>query len=771
MTGRFFQYSLLCILVGLLIELEGRSAFGDLIIDNADDVVATWTPITAPAISANVTAEGEGKNGIGRARMLVYNTDTNNRAADFKITDTIAGNRFAFVNGSIEFDYKTLGVGSGGTWTSTNGFPRYLSLKIYGPNGQYIAYDINVWSSSAGSLGWDLDQEWHTVKLKIVNGLPSREGSQFDGVEATTATLPSATGGGGLTSANFPNFWADIQYIVISPFTHLDPDPGAAVLIDNLRLVSEGAYTFPKGTYNITSNLTFNDPVYFEDGALLNISSGATVTFTSNTFSESTGQVFTGNGKVNGLKKLMPEWFGAIGDGITDDTQAIQKALNCCEDGGFSAGTGNVVLLRNSYLVDSLTVNSSFVTIDSENAWLIAKDTGSYPYLLKFTRNFGRIVGTLFIEGNYNLDYECMIQINARHFIAHNVTIWRASLGWLFGNRSWATSGIPGDAEKGDSEIEIIGGATVHCLRGVEAVGANTIVTFSNALIYSYPWTLPEEDPRKAAWESADSTLVRCIGSLVYFTGGGLANFSSKIPLIEVQPIRCTKPQYFSNYGGVYIANAHIESGNLFATANPNQIPTQDSKGNPVVQEMKSLILTSCGGYLTGNNVLINTDPMFTGGIVVKNCNFYGINRTAAVASIANPLAFVDIDMNSFGGYQESSTASCIFPGDANGDGSVDVGDLGILAANYGMSEGATLNHGDFNADEKVDVGDLGILAAAYGTHAGDTDWEARSFETFGQGVSKEDGEKIEGLLCGGLGMPVIALLALMGLMFIKPQV
>ncbi|NLE29641.1 MAG: hypothetical protein GX629_08240 [Phycisphaerae bacterium] len=186
---------------------------------------------------------------------------------------------------------------------------------------------------------------------------------------------------------------------------------------------------------------------------------------------------------------------------------------------------------------------------------------------------------------------------------------------------------------------------------------------------------------------------------------------------------------------------------------------------------MKSLILTSCGGYLTGNNVLINTDPMFTGGIVVKNCNFYGINRTAAVASIANPLAFVDIDMNSFGGYQESSTASCIFPGDANGDGSVDVGDLGILAANYGMSEGATLNHGDFNADEKVDVGDLGILAAAYGTHAGDTDWEARSFETFGQGVSKEDGEKIEGLLCGGLGMPVIALLALMGLMFIKLQV
>ncbi|NLE28459.1 MAG: hypothetical protein GX629_02170, partial [Phycisphaerae bacterium] len=360
---------------------------------------------------------------------------------------------------------------------------------------------------------------------------------------------------------------------------------------------SEGAYRFAKGRYSFTSNIIFDKPVILDEGALFDISEGITVTFGS-AFTAGTGQVFTGKGHVRGLKKLMPEWFGAIGDGITDDTRAIQKTLDCCEDRGYSmgsAGTGNVVVLTGSYLVSSLDVKSTYVTIHSENAWLIAQSTGSYPYLLKFTRHFCRITGTLFIEGNYNLGYECMINVNTRHFIAHNVTIWRASLGWLFGNRSWATSGIPGDAEKGDSEIEIIGGATVHCLRGVEIVGANTIVVFSNALIYSYPWTLPKEDPRKAAWESADSTLVRCIGSLVYFTGGGLANFSSKIPLIEVQPIRCTKPQYFSNYGGVYIANAHIESGNLFATANPNNIPTQDSKGNPVVQEMKSLILTSCG--------------------------------------------------------------------------------------------------------------------------------------------------------------------------------
>jgi hypothetical protein len=60
-------------------------------------------------------------------------------------------------------------------------------------------------------------------------------------------------------------------------------------------------------------------------------------------------------------------------------------------------------------------------------------------------------------------------------------------------------------------------------------------------------------------------------------------------------------------------------------------------------------------------------------------------------------------------------------PGDANGDGVVNVGDLGILAGNYGMLEGATWAMGDFNGDGKVNVGDLGILAGNYGFGAAES--------------------------------------------------
>ena len=56
-----------------------------------------------------------------------------------------------------------------------------------------------------------------------------------------------------------------------------------------------------------------------------------------------------------------------------------------------------------------------------------------------------------------------------------------------------------------------------------------------------------------------------------------------------------------------------------------------------------------------------------------------------------------------------------ILSGDANTDGVVDVGDLGILGANYGSANGKAWVSADFTGDGVVDVGDLAILGANYG--------------------------------------------------------
>ena len=57
-------------------------------------------------------------------------------------------------------------------------------------------------------------------------------------------------------------------------------------------------------------------------------------------------------------------------------------------------------------------------------------------------------------------------------------------------------------------------------------------------------------------------------------------------------------------------------------------------------------------------------------------------------------------------------------PGDANGDGRVDVNDLTIVLTNFGKT-GATWSQGEFTGDGTVDVNDLTIVLSNYGTTHG----------------------------------------------------
>jgi hypothetical protein len=57
--------------------------------------------------------------------------------------------------------------------------------------------------------------------------------------------------------------------------------------------------------------------------------------------------------------------------------------------------------------------------------------------------------------------------------------------------------------------------------------------------------------------------------------------------------------------------------------------------------------------------------------------------------------------------------------GDANLSGMVDVGDVGILATNFGALTGKNWTTGDFNGDGAVNVGDVGILATNFGQAGG----------------------------------------------------
>ena len=73
-------------------------------------------------------------------------------------------------------------------------------------------------------------------------------------------------------------------------------------------------------------------------------------------------------------------------------------------------------------------------------------------------------------------------------------------------------------------------------------------------------------------------------------------------------------------------------------------------------------------------------------------------------------------------------------PGDANGDGTVDLLDLDILGANFGATD-ATVAQGDFNGDTVVDLLDLDILGANFGQSSSEAVPEPTSLLTAGVAV------------------------------------
>jgi len=101
----------------------------------------------------------------------------------------------------------------------------------------------------------------------------------------------------------------------------------------------------------------------FTKGGKLVISAGYTVTINGG-IEAGLWQIFDGDGKVTGSPKIeavYPEWFGAVGNGVTDDTSAFNKAIDFAKTCNFA----KVELSEAVYVVSSTLspLNNSFNSI------------------------------------------------------------------------------------------------------------------------------------------------------------------------------------------------------------------------------------------------------------------------------------------------------------------------------------------------------------------------------------------------------------------------
>lgn len=94
----------------------------------------------------------------------------------------------------------------------------------------------------------------------------------------------------------------------------------------------------PAGTWPVQQNLTVPGGfrLILERGALLNLAAGVTLAINCE-FEAPCARVFSGPGVVQGIADVRPEWWGASGDGVTDDAVPVQAAVDCSTSVTFSS--------------------------------------------------------------------------------------------------------------------------------------------------------------------------------------------------------------------------------------------------------------------------------------------------------------------------------------------------------------------------------------------------------------------------------------------------
>jgi parallel beta-helix repeat protein len=151
----------------------------------------------------------------------------------------------------------------------------------------------------------------------------------YDGTNRELAMITPSTGK--LASGEADPLWGDwrTSFKVVRDYGTAQTSAVLQTAITSLGSTKRTLYV-PAGTYSVTENLTFPSTLalWFEQGAVLSVAAGDTVTISGPVNSPQT-QIFAGDGTIlwGGGQSVLTEYWGAVGDSVTTDSLAFQKAV------------------------------------------------------------------------------------------------------------------------------------------------------------------------------------------------------------------------------------------------------------------------------------------------------------------------------------------------------------------------------------------------------------------------------------------------------------
>ena len=166
-----------------------------------------------------------------------------------------------------------------------------------------------------------------------------------------------------------------LSFFVIFGIAYISTNLPISAIAKNIR--SEKIMHIKSGDWIVSSNVEIPDNVTLKvaGGTNIVITEGKYLTI-HGTMDAPITRLFTGNGKVifdsDHSQVVYPQWWGAKGDGITDDTAALQAAVN-----SFTSKGGEIYISNGVYTIDSLGMKSNITVRGNGETSILQQKSGA----------------------------------------------------------------------------------------------------------------------------------------------------------------------------------------------------------------------------------------------------------------------------------------------------------------------------------------------------------------------------------------------------------